>query len=74
MEALDLHGQVIEGFSWDDCKPIKSDSVRHLMKWNGSEDISPLQAWPLQLKFYIQNARLFSFNPRILRNHFKPYE
>lgn len=72
VEALDLAGNVIEGFSQADCEPISTDSLRHVLKWKGSSDAHLLQARPIRLKFYIKNAKLFSFTPRILHEHYVP--
>ena len=39
VEALDDKGQVIPGFSKDDCQPVTTDSVRHILKWKGGIDV-----------------------------------
>ncbi len=72
VEALDPDGNVIEGFSRADGEPIQTDSVRHMLKWKGSDDAHLLQARPIRLKFHIRNARLFSFTPRVLHRHYIP--
>ena len=72
VEAVDLDGNPIEGFARVDCEPVTGDAVQHLLRWKGSSDAHLLQAHPIQLKFHIQNAKLFSFTPRILQNHYIP--
>ena len=72
VEALDEKGKVIEGFSKDDCEPITSDSVRHILKWKGSGNCQLIQARPIKLKFYMEKAKLYSFTPRIKYNHYIP--
>lgn len=72
VEALDGNGEVIDGFSKNDCQPITSDSVRHVLSWNGSEDCHLIQARPIQLRFTLTKARLYSFTPRIRHEHYIP--
>lgn len=70
VEALDLDGQVIAGFSAADCAPITTDSVRHVVQWKDSTDCHLIQARPIRLRFRLQNARLYAFEPRIRHNHY----
>ncbi|MFN0195466.1 MAG: hypothetical protein ACKVT0_01870, partial [Planctomycetaceae bacterium] len=50
IEALDLEGNPIEGFSKDDCDSITSDGVRHAASWKGNADCHLLQARPIKLR------------------------
>ena len=70
MEALDSKGQVIKGFAAGDCTPITSDSVRHVVTWKGNPDCHLLQGRPIKLRFHLKNAKLYSFEPRIMHNHY----
>lgn len=70
VEALDPQGKVIEGFARSDVELLTADKVRHLVKWKAGTDCHLLQARPVRLKFYLKNARLYSFTPRILHNHY----
>lgn len=72
VETIDLKGEAIEGFPRADYEPTSTDSVRHVLKWNGNDDPLQLQALPLLLKFYLQNAKMYSFTPRIPHDHFQP--
>ena len=72
VEALDEKGKIIEGFSKDDYQAITSDSVRHILKWKGSEDCQLIQGRPIKLKFYMERAKLYSFTPRIRHIHYIP--
>lgn len=72
VEALDPAGNVIGGFSRAECESISTDSVRHVLKWRGSSNAQLLQARPIRLKFNLKNAKLFSFTPRVLHNHYIP--
>ncbi|MFN0195465.1 MAG: hypothetical protein ACKVT0_01865, partial [Planctomycetaceae bacterium] len=70
IEAIDLDGNPIEGFSQADCDPITSDGVHHLASWKGNADCHLLQARPIRLRFHLQKAKLYSFTPRIKHNHY----
>ena len=70
VEALDADGKPIEGFTRADCAPINTDSVRHIVTWKGNPDCHLLQARPIKLRFYLKNAKLFSFELAIRHNHY----
>jgi len=72
VEALDPEGKVIEGFAKKDCTAITTDSVRHVLKWNGKTDCQLIQARPIKLRFYLKKAKLYSFTPRIRYKHYIP--
>ncbi len=70
VEALDAKGKVIKGFAGGDCAPITTDSVRHVVTWNGNPDCHLLQGRPIKLRFHLNSAKLYSFEPRIRHNHY----
>lgn len=70
LEALDPEGNIIDGFSAADCNPITTDNVRHVITWKGESDCHLLQGRPIRLRFTMKQARLYSFEPKILRNHY----
>ncbi len=70
VEALDVEGRPIEGFTKDDCNVITSNSVRHRASWKGETDCHILQGRPIRLRFWLKNARLYAFEPKIIRNHY----
>jgi len=70
VEALDAAGKVIEGFAKEDCTPMTTDSVRHVLKWKGKSDCQLIQARPIKLRFYLKKAKLYSFTPRIQHKHY----
>jgi len=70
IEALDARGAVIPGFAASDCKPITSDSVRHVVNWKGSPDCDLLQGRPITLRFLLKQTKLYAFEARIRRNHY----
>ena len=72
LEAIDADGNVIDGFSKDDCTAITTDSVRHVLQWNDNADCHLLQARPIKLCFHLNKAKLYSFTPRIRHTHYVP--
>ncbi|MBF0431463.1 MAG: hypothetical protein HQK83_09305 [Fibrobacteria bacterium] len=61
VEILDSTGQVIEGYGKDDCTAISSDSVEHIISWQGKYDLSQLTGQHIRLKLYMQNTKLYAF-------------
>ena len=59
--AVDLEGNVIEGFSRADCALITTDSVRHVVTWKENPDCHLLQGRPIRLRFHLKNAKLYAF-------------
>ncbi|MHC4624267.1 MAG: hypothetical protein ACYS4W_10235, partial [Planctomycetota bacterium] len=72
---LDLPGQEMTGYnigltnptkkdtrdySIKHCDPITSDSVRQVVTWKGSSDVSSLAGKVVRLRFEMQNARLYA--------------
>ena len=70
VEALDTRGNVIPGFARGDCKPITTNSVRHVVNWKGSPDCHLLQGRPIRLRFLLKKTKLYAFEARIRRNHY----
>src|SRR5262249_18017804 len=70
VEALDLNGKPIDGFSAADCSPITTDGVRHIVKWKDGSDCQLLQARPIKLRFHLKSAKLYAFEPKIRLNHY----
>jgi hypothetical protein len=64
VEILDPRGRVLEGFSGEDCDPIHVDSVRHRVRWNGSDDVSRFAGQPIKLRFLLSFAGLYAFQFR----------
>lgn len=53
-------GRRIPGFAVSDCKPIKADSVRHQVSWQGGSDVAKLAGKTVRLVFEMKDARLYS--------------
>jgi hypothetical protein len=61
VEILNANGAPIRGYRKRDCDAVRSDSIRHRVTWRGNADLSTLQGKPIRLKFYLKQARLYSF-------------
>ncbi len=57
---VDATGNAIIGFNWTDCKPVRGDSVSHLMKWRGSKFLPRFQ--PVSLEFSMRDTELYGFD------------
>ena len=54
-------GEVVPGYSFDDCDLIRSNCPNQVVIWNKNDDISFLNGQPVYLRFRIRNGGLFSF-------------
>ena len=61
VQILTANHEPISGFGFDDADPITESDLRHTVSWNGLSDVSHLQGQPIKLRFYIKNAKLYSF-------------
>jgi hypothetical protein len=65
VEVLDEHGAAVNGFERKSCQPVTTDTLANegngWIRWAAQESLSRLEGRPIQLKFTLQNARLYSF-------------
>ncbi len=61
VEILDREGRVIEPFTKANCKAIKKDNTLQHVRWKQTKDLSALAGQPVKFRFYLRNARLYSF-------------
>ena len=61
VEILDESGNAISGFSKDDCKSITGNSTKKLVEWKSNATLSSLKGKHIKVKFYLDNADLYSF-------------
>ena len=59
-EVLDADGNVMKGYSRDDCKAVSGNGVEQLITWKGNVRL-PRSNKPLRLRFVMTNASLYSF-------------
>ena len=60
VEVLDADGQVVPGFSADDCDLIFGDSLDRRVSWKGNADMSALVGKPIKLRFVMYEADVYS--------------
>jgi hypothetical protein len=60
VQVTDVDGDPIAGFAFDDCKPIKDDSLDAAVDWK--KPLSSLRGQPSRLEFLVSNASLFAFD------------
>ncbi|MEW4563188.1 hypothetical protein AB1K70_11715 [Bremerella sp. JC770] len=61
VDVLDESGEVLEGFSAEDCQTISENSTLTQVIWKGTSDLSTLVGKPVRFRFHLQNGRLYSF-------------
>ena len=61
VEVLDANSRVIKNLSADDCIPLRSDNTLAEVRWRGVSDLSAVSGQPVRFRFFLRNARLFSF-------------
>lgn len=61
VELLDEKGNVIPGFSKQDCIVMKSNSTKQMIAWKGNDSLENLKNTPVRAKFYLTNGDLYAF-------------
>ena len=60
VEVLDEQGEVVPGYSLDDCDAYSKDEVRGRVTWGG-KDLYGLLDRPIRLVFQMQMAKFYAF-------------
>lgn len=60
VELLDENGDVIQGYSKNDCTPIIADDIRKVVTWGNNSDISFLSNNALKIKIYSMNSEVYA--------------
>lgn len=61
IELLDEAGQVLPGYSADQCDTIWTDRVAIPVRWSADEDLTTLGSRQIRVRFRMRNAHLYSF-------------
>lgn len=61
VEILSEGGAPISHFRLADCDPVRGNSVRKRVTWNGASDVSSLCGKPVRLRFVMKSTKLFAF-------------
>ena len=64
VELLTFNHRKIEGFTFDDADPITESGLDQVVSWRGESDLSRLAGQAIKLRFYVKNAKLYSFQFR----------
>ena len=59
IEILSAEGNSLPGYLQKDCDAIRTDGIRQVVAWNGSDCLPSDQ--PIRVRFHFYNAKLFSF-------------
>ena len=60
-EVLDKAGRAIAPFTRSKCTPVHMDKTLQALTWGTKRDLSALAGKPIRFRFYLKNARLYSF-------------
>jgi len=60
VRLVDANGQVMQGFDWTDCMPVRGDSVSHRVTWKGDPKLP--QKKSARIEFFISNTELYGFD------------
>ena len=60
-EVLDENGKVIPGYGFQQCSPIRRDSLRHDVTWGSGADLVPRRKAGLRIRFHLQDTDLYAF-------------
>lgn len=60
-EVLDQNGDVVMPFAREECVPVRSDKTVQQVMWRGGDNLSRLAGTPVRFRFWLRNARLYSF-------------
>ena len=61
VELLNENGEVINGFSKDDCNLITGDNTKNLVTWTSNQSLDSIQGKNIIVKFYLDDGDLYSF-------------
>ena len=54
----------MDGFTRAECVALKDNDVRHVVAWKHGSELRGLEGKTIKLKFYLRNAKLYSFQFR----------
>jgi len=57
---LNEEGHELNGYTLADCDAIQTDNLRHVVTWNGKEDVSSFSGKTVRLKFEMEDAKLYA--------------
>ena len=65
VEILSGRGEVLDGYSAEECNTFSGDELRRPVTWNGTRDVSRLSGQPIRVRFHLEERTpLYSFHFR----------
>lgn len=61
VEVLDENQRPIAPFDCEHCRPLKGDSTRQAVAWDGAKDLGSAAGKPVRLRFHLTAGSLYSF-------------
>ena len=61
VEVLDKDGNVLKGYSAEECRPVKADSTIERVRWKGKKDLASLAGQAVRFRFYLTNGEIYAF-------------
>ena len=63
-EVLDENGKVMPGYGFQQCSPIRGDSLHHDVTWGSGADLVPRRKAGLRIRFHLRDTDLYAFQIR----------
>jgi hypothetical protein len=60
VEIQDENGNVLPGFSLQDCQPIIGNELARIVSWKNNPSLAALQDRPIRLRFRLKDAHLYA--------------
>jgi len=60
-EVLNEKGQIIDGYSKDQCLPVKVNGTKLAIEWKNMKKLENLSGKTIQIRFYLKNTAFYSF-------------
>ena len=62
VEVTDANGNILEGYTYDDCQKFGGDDTRWIVRWRDGKQFRDLQQRAVQLSLRIRSGRLFAIS------------
>jgi len=61
VEVLDEQGQPIAPLDREHCRPVRGNSTRQAVAWEGAQDLAAVAGKPVRLRFHLTRGSLYAF-------------
>jgi hypothetical protein len=61
VELLDEAERPLEGYSAADCEPVRSDSLKHTIRWKEKSSLEPLRGRSVRVRFILRDGAIYAF-------------